>query len=260
MKTTIHQLTHVLSLYLNFKSTLYTIISWILIIALLNMFSGCMYYFKVKTILPPTPKDFAHIENLNKNIIIHMDDEAWELALPSLKEDSLEGYIIKKYVSTYNKPVKTKGSNRYKNRIEDNETYLLNEVHLYITEMTVFNGSKILIPLSKIERMELYEKDEAATVGSWTLGIISGTSAAAFLLIIIALATKESCPFIYTFNGNSYQFTGEIYSGSVQPRLERDDYLKLPLYDINNPEYKLKISNEVKEIQHTNLMELWVID
>jgi hypothetical protein len=85
------------------------------------------------------------------------------------------------------------------------------------------------------------------------LAVIGGT------LLIIAV-TKSSCPFIYTFDGEGYAFSGEIFSGATQPGLERHDYLLLPELKPAEGQYLLKASNEVREIQHINLMELKVID
>ena len=53
---------------------------------------------------------------------------------------------------------------------------------------------------------------------------------------------------------------GEIYSGALHPPIERDDYLHLPSLRPVNGQYRLRLTNEVREVQHTNLAELWVID
>ncbi|HAQ17806.1 MAG TPA: hypothetical protein DCR40_01080 [Prolixibacteraceae bacterium] len=66
-------------------------------------------------------------------------------------------------------------------------------------------------------------------------------------------------PIFYTWDGENYQFAGEIYSGSIHKPLERNDYLKLPTYP-GQQSYTIKITNEVREIQHTNLLELMVVD
>lgn len=67
-------------------------------------------------------------------------------------------------------------------------------------------------------------------------------------------------PLIYVFNGNDNPFIGSVYSGSTHPELERDDFLKLSCYSMADSVFKLKITSEASEVQHTNLMELWVFD
>ena len=74
------------------------------------------------------------------------------------------------------------------------------------------------------------------------------------------MLTKSSSPFIYAYNGESYEFVGEIYSGAIHPPLERHDYLPLPVLQPVENEYSIKIANEIKEIQHTYLTELLVFD
>lgn len=70
----------------------------------------------------------------------------------------------------------------------------------------------------------------------------------------------DSCPYVYVNQGDHFGFAGEIYSGAVYASLERNDYLYLPGLVEENGNYLLKISNELDEVQHTNLAELLVID
>ena len=79
-------------------------------------------------------------------------------------------------------------------------------------------------------------------------------------IFLVILLTKDSCPFIYAYNGESYEFVGEIYSGAIHPPLERHDYLPIPNLQAIENEYKIQITNEIKEIQHTNMAELLVFD
>ncbi|MCO6476039.1 MAG: hypothetical protein J5I94_05420, partial [Phaeodactylibacter sp.] len=81
----------------------------------------------------------------------------------------------------------------------------------------------------------------------------------AILTIYIAL-TKSSCPYIYTYDGEAYLFQGEIYGGAIQRNLERHDFMPLPLLQPVDGEYRLRLSNELKERQYTNLAELVVVN
>ena len=69
-------------------------------------------------------------------------------------------------------------------------------------------------------------------------------------IFLFILLTKDSCPFIYAYNGKSYEFIGEIYSGAIHPPLERHDYLPIPNLEPVENEYKVKITNEIKESAH----------
>ncbi len=119
---------------------------------------------------------------------------------------------------------------------------------------------KVSIPLKDIRKIQVYEVDPALTLIKTVL--LTGLSVAAISVIIIAivLATKESCPFVYTFDGEKYTLTGEIYSGAILPHLERHDYLPLPDLHPVDGKYQLKMDNQMREIQSTNLTELVVVD
>ncbi len=240
-------------------STGFRIISWILIVASLNLFSGCMNYFKVRKATGPVAENINTLNDQDKEIILHLDDKAWHIGAITLKEQSLNATIEKEYESVLSKPVKEKGANRYKTRKSDNQSQVLNEVHIFITEMSRNpDSSEISVPLSSIQKIEVYEKDKAATAGSWMLGVLGVAAGAVALTSFIFILT--SCPFIYTNDGAQYQLAGEIYSGSIRPQLERNDFMKLPVYNKQKTNYQIKIANELREVQHTNLLEMWVFD
>jgi len=94
-----------------------------------------------------------------------------------------------------------------------------------------------------------------------TIGLSVGIAAAAFgTLIAIVLATKQSCPFVYSWNGSEYVFDAEPYGGAITRGMERDDFSELEHVREQNGVYKLLVTNEVDETQYTNLMELWLVD
>jgi hypothetical protein len=77
---------------------------------------------------------------------------------------------------------------------------------------------------------------------------------------MIVWATKESCPFIYSYDGTKYVFDGEPYGGSTCEALARTDYCRLDYLKPVEGQYRLKLTNEVDETQHTDALRLWVID
>jgi hypothetical protein len=118
-------------------------------------------------------------------------------------------------------------------------------------------GQPTMIPVSDIQRVWIESYS-----GARTTFLILGVTVAAFAaLVAIALATKESCPFVYSWDGTQYVFDGEPYGGAVTRGLERDDYSDL---EHLRPDaaglYRLLVTNEVNETQFTNSMELVVVD
>lgn len=234
-------------------------ISVVLVFAILNLTIGCRNYFKVTTSTQPSSETIAGMNAAGKSIIVHFNQKKWVLTDIQVKDNMLTAMMNEYQMPPTVKPVRPGKPNRYLTRAVHSQRYLLNEVHLTIDGYTDLGNMKVSIPVSAITKIEIYDKDTATTVGSYFLGAL-GITAGAFLVIgVIVALTKQSCPFIYTFDGESYQFAGEIYSGSVHQPLERNDYLKLPAY-AGQQSYTLKITNEVKEVQHTNLLELLVID
>jgi hypothetical protein len=94
-----------------------------------------------------------------------------------------------------------------------------------------------------------------------TIGLTVGIAAVALgTLVAVVVATKQSCPFVYSWDGSQYVFDAEPYGGAISRGLERDDYSELEHIREQNGVYKLLVTNEVDETQYTNLMELWVVD
>ncbi|MES2410521.1 MAG: hypothetical protein V4535_03665 [Bacteroidota bacterium] len=233
-------------------------ISLFLLFSFLNLVVGCSYY-KIKStdagsvsskIKPETPKGKA------KYIIVHFGEEKRHLSNVIFNEDSKEiSGTLEDVSESHNlfqpKPDKT-GAKYSKNK--SNKTA---EVHLY-TSKPISNslGGQITIPYSDISKVELYDNDSGRATMS-AVGIVVGSIV---LLFIIILATKSSCPFVYVNDGETYKFNGEIYPGAILPNLERDDYLKLNGLAASNGFYNLKITNELKEIQNTDLTELIVVN
>jgi len=249
-------------MYKYFTSYSKSIKKWtaiILAFALLNLAGGCYNYFRIRSSEKPTNESITTMVDAGKTIIIHFAEKKWILTGIQINNNILSGNIEDYQMAPTLKPLKADKPNRYLTRASQNQRYLLNEVHLYLDEFAKTENNQVSIPIGAISKIEIYDRDTATTVGSYLLGGVAITSAAFLALFVVVALTKESCPFIYTNDGTIYHFAGEIYSGSIHKPLERNDYLKLPTYP-DQSIYTLKITNEVREIQHTNLLELLVVD
>lgn len=91
-----------------------------------------------------------------------------------------------------------------------------------------------------------------ATLG--VLAVLAGFATA------IYMATKESCPFIYSFDGEKFVFDGEPYGGAITESLTKTDFSRLENLKPVDGKYKLLMRNEADETQHTDEMKLLVID
>jgi hypothetical protein len=234
-------------------------LSWIIMFSFLMTTGGC-YYFKVNRSAEPPANALSKFQDEHKSVFIHLDDKVWHFSDIKVTEENISGTIRNLLPNEFIRKVNPDGANRYRKNDSKNESAILNEVHVYVREFVKNDNMQITIPVSSVDKIEVYDKATGATVASWTLSAVAIGTTAFGIFIIILLLTKESCPFIYAYNGNDFIFTGEIFSGATQPGLERDDYLPLPLIASDNGSYKIKITNEVKEVQSINLAELVIVD
>ncbi len=112
------------------------------------------------------------------------------------------------------------------------------------------------IPVDSVQRWWLQRSD----AGKSALAVLGIAAGVVLIAGAIAAATKESCPFIYSWDGSRYVFDAEPYGGAITRGLERDDYGVLPSLRADSGRYRLLVTNEVNETQMTNMLELWAVD
>ena len=229
---------------MKYFSIFHKVVTYSLIFALANFSISCVQY---RTRIAPIQSPFMYGVDLNKNYYLIMestDGPTIKRTRFQMKELSIDNNRISSRL--YANAAPKKGS--------QNVILFLSRDYDLRSEQT--EPGKVLIPFTAIDQVEVYDVDLGKTIVYSTLGI-AGTLGCIFIIILL---TKSSCPFIYAYNGESYEFVGEIYSGAIHPPLERHDYLPLPVLQPVENEYSIKIANEIKEIQHTNLTELLVFD
>ena len=126
----------------------------------------------------------------------------------------------------------------------------------YALSGTTDSGKHMYIDLNDVlyVRVERYDTPTSclATVG--VLALVVGA------LYLIVLATKESCPFVYSYNGEQYVFDAEPLGGSISEGLKKTDYSELQHLQSVNGTYRLLFRNEVEEIQYLDEVKLLIID
>ena len=117
-------------------------------------------------------------------------------------------------------------------------------------------GHAVKIPLSNVQRIYVQKLDVARTI----FAIIGIPILVGGIAIAIIALTKESCPFVYTYDGKKFVFEGEPYGGAICEALTRADWCRLDhLVDVSG-EYRLLLTNEVNETQYTDEFKLWIVD
>jgi len=235
-----------------------TCLSILLALAVINLPISCSYY-KVKDLTTSKEAIEKRINDFNKTeyyAIVHSGDNVYHLDKINIDQernilngtiDSLsERHIYKKERS------ETK-TNRFKRNMQDP----VSEIHITLSkDISPTFGSEISIPINEVHSVSLNKRDggtEFATVILGAAGVLVG-------IFLIILATKSSCPFVYVKNGDTYKFAGELYPGVLTENMQRDDYIPLGEYNRLEQDFSIKVTNELKEIQHTDLLELIVVD
>lgn len=204
-------------------------LAWVLSLLVILQFSGC---YTVKKI----PRSELGYSGRNY-YYIHGQNTSYQITGTTLSE----GIITGKIASVTELPEKGQ------------------VIHLYVApdSAVMVNGNVISIPSANIAKLEVNKVDVGRTVF-----VAAGAAYGALMVAaIIILLTKEmSCPFVYSETGTDITMEGEIYSGATAVPIERDDYLRLKSIKPVDEMYSIRITNEVKEIQNTNLAELLVFD
>jgi hypothetical protein len=230
-------------------------VAWGTLAAFTPLVTGCNYY--------RGREKEVNRENVNmladsKLFVVHQGDAVWELHQPHLNGEVLEGtqHPLSEVVKPHSKLPDDGFSPRYK--LKD-KAVVLNIVHIYVSDVQGGPEDRVSIPFAAIKQIDLVEKNTRKTTASYVFGGL-GIAFGAFVVIgVIAILTKSSCPFVYAYDGHDYRFVGEAYGGAIFAPAERNDYLPLPAIQPEDGEYRLKISNELKERQYTNLAELWLV-
>jgi hypothetical protein len=238
--------------------TLKTFVSVLLSIAIINLSNSCSYY-KVKDLTTSSEDIEIKINNFNQMgyyAIVHSGNNTFHL--DEIKIDQENNVLTGVVDSLSSKHVykKARRENRT-NRFKTNKQDPVSEIHINLKKAADTSiGSDVTIPLEDIYSVSLNKRDGLAEFAVFMLGL----AGVLFATVLIILATKSSCPFVYVKTGNTYQFIGELYPGVLTENMQRDDFIPLGRYNEPKQAYSIMVTNELKEIQYTDFLELIVVD
>lgn len=207
-------------------------------------------YLAVKNVDAKKLPRLDRIGEMYKRFIVHAGDEVYDLSKISVDESKVSGLLTyPTYKVYYNKG--------RKHRIKTGEKEILHEVHIYLkVENRELTFGPVDIPINSIEKISVINED----VGRNILTVLEGAAGFFVILLVIVALTKSSCPFVYAHDGQSFVFEGEIFGGAIGANLQREDYLPLPSIKAHDGVYSLRISNELKERQYTDLAQLITVE
>lgn len=222
-------------------------IAWISLPALTLYLIGCVGYTERR--IPP---DQPVIVGPDKVLVLHAGTQAWELSQPTVDGKGISGrtrsIVLQQPQATGQGLLQDRASAGRASTLPSKRQRV--DVYLSASSRSPSDTGAFALPWSGIDRISVYDVSLGKTLLMWT----AGAAGAMAIVVIIILLTKDSCPFVYADNGSGYNFIGEIFSGAVYPQLERRDWLPLPAP--SGAKYKVRITNEVKEIQHIDAVTL----
>ena len=226
--------------------------------------SACHSYYKTSAADDQSNNKAGNIDSLQSEgryFVLRTGDKAYHLKGIKLSADQKSFEAILEALSSDHGLHLTKGVNgrmRYQPRFPN--LSVLNEVHLYSSTPLGTNkiGSLVNVDLDKIEKIEVIEKDKGRTTSSYVIGAIGYTVGAVAIAGVIIALTKSSCPFVSAYYDGQYSLQGEIYGGAIYPQLARHDYMPLKISPVKNS-LSVKISNELQELQFTDIANLQVV-
>ncbi|WP_258104525.1 hypothetical protein [Marinoscillum sp. MHG1-6] len=224
------------------------LIAWFFICLTIFYINSCTY-FRVKE-AAPLELDQALKSKIQEQIfVLHQGDQNYLLENVDLSPYDLSGTIKEVDRNIFY-------SEGRKKRYSEVEKEIIDEVHIYLNDQLVISPGEMSIPLAEMREIRIINQDLgktfAAAVGSILIAYV--------FIVVIYLLTKSSCPYVYSNDGESYVFEGELFGGAILPNLERDDYVPLSSIVRVDNEYRLLISNELKEKQYLDLANLLVVD
>lgn len=134
------------------------------------------------------------------------------------------------------------------------------EIRIDATEVVHEEGEPIDGAPVEIRIKDIYQLD--VLEHSWSAGLFRklGGGIAAVGAATLAILPFLSCPFIYIQDGEGERFMGEVFSGSVTENMARHDFMPLPGFEPVDGAFELRVANEMRERQYTDLAVLECVE
>ena len=111
-----------------------------------------------------------------------------------------------------------------------------------------------------LDSIAFVEVREANAAGTALTILGAGTAVGVLIAMTQSPVEPESCPFVYSFDGERYRFDSETFAGAIAQGLDRTDYDNLEhLRDVDG-RYRIRLTNERPETQYTDELKLVVVD
>ena len=219
----------------------------------LSLSLSCNYY-RVRDVPITQETITSSIQEFNQTHNYALINQSWHLENLVVNEDerSISGTVqLPSEEHRYEKKRNSEKTYRYYKDIQQP----FNELHFNVSSnVSPIPGEALTIPFADIQSISVNDKN----TGKKTLNIVASTVGVFFATILIYAALKSSCPFVYVKTGEEYYFKGELYPGVITPNMQRIDYLPIGNISPDQGQITIMVTNELREVQRTDLLQLWV--
>ena len=248
----------------------------LLLFSLILVFTGCInhnHYQKISYSVDENSISKAQLQHsiqmgltdINNQFyyVVHKGNQSWHLKDPKFENELLTfsrldplGVVHAHYYQRAQK----KEFNRIDQRWDAGEEY--RQIHLFVDDFTPSEGIH-LSSITTFETLTQFQHRKFSVFGSKATAI--GGSIVGGIMIgagVIAVATVSfitivcACPYIYI--GDDFQ--GNLFSGAINPSLERSDHLLIKSSQDPSVPVIMRIENKKNEHNYTNQLGLVVID
>jgi len=152
----------------------------------------------------------------------------------------------------------------------DGKSYVLKSSFVTGDKITGFSFDRVSILVSEVDLVWIRKVNKGATV-LVNVGLVVAVAAVVGTVLAAAMLSEttdtmarsvegESCPFIYSFDGEDFHLDGEPYGGSICEGLKRTEWSGLDHLQGGNGQYRLFLTNELEETEHIDELKLVVVD
>jgi hypothetical protein len=122
------------------------------------------------------------------------------------------------------------------------------------------------VPLEKVLLVDRPDRVTSNRATKIALAVVAGLAIDA--LIILALqeappppeSQQSSCPYAYSFDGKGYVLDAEPFGGAFVEAAQRSDWSRLDNLREHQGGYRVRLANELQEVDHVDEVKLLVVD
>ena len=124
---------------------------------------------------------------------------------------------------------------------------------------TAPDGTKKEIDIASVQAVIIEESS-----GKFPYVLLGVLGVTAWLALGVAIAPSppptESCPLVYSFDGERYVLEAEPYGAAVCRALKRSEWIGLNYLKNIDGQYQVRVANELNETEYTDEVKLLIVD